>query len=150
MVIIKESKVVYIYINYNFEIFNDCTLFGTSSYLCPSPFINLLQKCSFVNLSSVSAPIYLQICQHPLNARARTLYFDSATKEINIPFQWQKCFDLLIENNIDYFVTKSRSHLVVKSYIEKFEKPYVRLRNFHAKVEVVKESIKEFENWLQK
>lgn len=88
------------------------------------------------------------ICQHPLNARARTFYFDKTTKEINVPLQWQKCFDLLIENNIDYFVTKSRSHLVIKSHIEKFEKPFVRLRNFHAKVEVVKENIREFEEWL--
>ena len=90
------------------------------------------------------------ICQHPVNPRNRMFYFNNGIKEITVPLQWQKCFDLLDENKIDYFITKSRSHLVVKAHIEKFEKPFVRLRNFPAKVEVVKENLKEFENWLAK
>jgi DNA-binding response OmpR family regulator len=88
------------------------------------------------------------ICQHPTEPRSRIFYLDSLQKEMTVPLQWQKCYDLLDSNNIDYFITKFRSHLIIKKYISKFEKPFVRLRNFPAKIEVVKESIKDFENWL--
>jgi hypothetical protein len=33
-------------------------------------------------------------------------------------------------------------------YVEKFEKPYVRLKNFPFKIEVAKEQIKDFERWV--
>ena len=102
------------------------------------------------NKVSVVLQKLICICQHPVNPRNRLFYFNNGIKEVTVPLQWQKCFDLLDENKIDYFITKSRSHLVVKAYIERFEKPYVRLRNFPAKVEVVKENLKEFENWLAK
>ena len=102
------------------------------------------------NKVSVHLNKLMCICQHPLHARSRIFYFDNTIKEINIPLKWQNCYDLLAENNIDYFITKSRSHLVIKTFIEKFEKPYARLYNFPAKVEVVKESIKDFEEWLIK
>lgn len=90
------------------------------------------------------------ICQHPNEPRSRIFYFNPPIKEITLPLQWQKCYDLLESNNIDYFITKSRSHLVVRSSVEKFDRPFVRLKNFPAKIEVVKESLKEFENWLTK
>jgi CheY-like chemotaxis protein len=90
------------------------------------------------------------ICQHPNEPRCRIFYFEPPLKEITVPLQWQKCYDLLESNKIDYFITKSRSHLVVRSSVEKFDRPFVRLKNFPAKIEVVKESLKEFENWLIK
>jgi DNA-binding response OmpR family regulator len=90
------------------------------------------------------------ICQHPSNPRSRIFYINNTVKEINVPLQWNKCQELLQQNNIDYFVTKSRSHIIVRSFVEKFEKPFVRLRNFPAKIEVVKENIRAFENWLMK
>jgi hypothetical protein len=55
---------------------------------------------------------------------------------------------MLEKYGIKYFITKARQHLVVKEYIEKFERPYVRLRGFSVKIEVVKEKLREFENWL--
>ena len=88
------------------------------------------------------------ICQHPIEPRNRILYIDGAVKEIIVPIQWQKCYELLSQNNIDYFVTKFRSHLVTRAYLETYKRPFIRLRKFPAKVEVVKESLKEFENWL--
>lgn len=102
------------------------------------------------NKVSVALDKLICICQHPVNARNRIFYINNHIKEITVPLQWQRCYDLLEQNNIDYFITKSRSHLVTKAFIEKFEKPFVRLRNFPAKVEVVKESLKDFENWLLK
>ncbi len=88
------------------------------------------------------------ICQHPGMPRSRLLYFAGKDQEIIAPLQWQKCYDLLDSCNIDYFITKTRSHLVIRDYIEKFEKPFVRLKNFPAKIEVVKENLKQFEAWL--
>jgi len=88
------------------------------------------------------------ICQHPNEPRCRIFYFHPPVKEITVPLQWQKCYDLLASNGIDYFITKSRSHLVIRSSVEKYDRPFVRLKNFPAKFEVVKESLKQFENWL--
>lgn len=89
------------------------------------------------------------ICQHPTDQRSRNIYFTNNDKQISITLQWQKCYDLLRQHEIDFFVTKSRSHLVVKNYVEKFEKPFVRMQGLKVfKIEVVKESIKDFERWL--
>jgi two-component system, LytTR family, response regulator len=89
------------------------------------------------------------ICQHPTEPRSRNIYMYTKEKEITIPLQWQKFYDLLQQNGIDFFITKNRSHLVIKQYVEKFEKPFVRLRGLTAfKIDVVKESIKDFERWL--
>jgi len=88
------------------------------------------------------------ICQHPAQPRTRIFYIDNHTKEIHVPLQWNKCYDMLKNSGVDYFISKNRSHLVIKQYIEIFEKPFIRLRNFPAKFEVVKENIKAFESWL--
>lgn len=91
------------------------------------------------------------ICQHPVQPRYRNVFLYNAEKEITVQLQWQKLYDLLQENNIDFFITKSRAHLVVKKYIEKFERPYIRLRGLTAfKIDIVKENIREFEAWLIK
>lgn len=91
------------------------------------------------------------ICQHPSLPRCRNIFLVSKGEAIAVPLQWQKIYDLLHENNIDFFITKSRAHLVVKNYIEKFEKPFVRLKGLTAfKVDIVKENIKDFETWLMR
>lgn len=88
------------------------------------------------------------ICQHPTAARQRICFFDNGHKEIHIQLQWQKCAEMLQENQIDFFISKSRGHIVCRDYIEVYEKPFVRLKNFPAKIEVVKENIRKFEEWL--
>ncbi len=89
------------------------------------------------------------IVQHPTEQRSRNIYLSTKEKEITIPLQWQKIIDLLTENNIDFFITKHRAHLVTKYYIEKFEKPFIRLKGLSAfKIDVVKENCTAFENWL--
>lgn len=91
------------------------------------------------------------ICQHPTEPRCRNIYLSAKEKEIIIPLQWQKIYDLLVKNEVDFFITKKRYHLVMKNFVEKFEKPFVRLRGLTAfKIDVVKESIKDFEQWLIK
>jgi response regulator RpfG family c-di-GMP phosphodiesterase len=89
------------------------------------------------------------ICQHPTEPRSRNIYLIRNAREITVSLQWAKLCEILAKNAIDYFFTKKRSHLVIKHHIIQFEKPYVRLRDFHKfKIDVVKESIKEFERWL--
>lgn len=89
------------------------------------------------------------ICQHPSEQRSRIIYLANSPDVISIPLQWKKCYDLLNANRIDFFITKTRSHLVVKEYVQKFEKPFVRLKGINAfKIDVVREKINEFEAWL--
>jgi two-component system, LytTR family, response regulator len=91
------------------------------------------------------------IVQHPTEQRSRNIYLASKEKQITIPLQWQKIYDLLNANEVFYFITKNRSHLVMKNYIEKFEKPFIRLKDFKDfKIDVVKENCKGFEEWLVK
>jgi two-component system, LytTR family, response regulator len=88
------------------------------------------------------------IVQHPTEQRARNFHFAN-TELLTIAMQWQKCYTLLNENSIDYFIAKSRSHLVVKGFVQKFEKPYLWVKGVDSfKLDVVKENIKEFEQWL--
>ncbi|MFY7964406.1 MAG: response regulator [Chitinophagaceae bacterium] len=89
------------------------------------------------------------IIQHH-SSRAKSIYFNSQKTPITISYSWQDCIDLLEKFKINYFVTNKRAHLVVKKYVQHFEKPTIRLTTFSAcKIEIVKENIKNFESWLQ-
>lgn len=88
------------------------------------------------------------ICQHPHNPRVRSFYFYPNAESIDVKMQWQKCYDLLDNYNISYFITKTRGHLVIKNFIEKFERPHVKIKGYNTRFEVVKENIRDFENWL--
>lgn len=90
------------------------------------------------------------VCQHPTEQRYRNFYFSNKEKPFVTPLKWQECNEMLTANNINFFTTKHRSHLVVKEHIEKYERPFIRLRNFSFKIEVVKESLRAFEHWLNK
>jgi two-component system, LytTR family, response regulator len=88
------------------------------------------------------------ICQHPERPRSRLFYLTTKEGSLSVPIQWQKCYDILTQTGIDYFITKYRSHLVVRNHIQVFDKPFVRLKGFKLRVEVVKENIRDFEKWL--
>jgi DNA-binding response OmpR family regulator len=89
------------------------------------------------------------IIQHPSESRVRNFHFVNMPAPLNIAMQWQKCYDLLTENGINFFVTKSRSHLVVKEYVQQFDKQFVWLNGVEAfKIDIVKENMKDFESWL--
>lgn len=88
------------------------------------------------------------ILQH-YNGRAKDIYIVNYSKPYTVSLSWPDCYELLNNARIDYFVTHHRTHLVVRKFIEKFDRPIVRLKTFNAcKIEVVKENIKEFEKWL--
>lgn len=100
--------------------------------------------------AKIQLPLNRIICivQHPENPRSRNFYIEAELKPITIPIIWEKCYELLDAYGINYFISKSRNHLVVKDYIEKFERPYVWLRELPFKIEIVKEKIREFTDWL--
>ncbi len=88
------------------------------------------------------------ILQH-YDRRSKNIYLVNNNQPYTVGLSWQECYDLLDSARIEYFVTHRRTHLVVKKFIEKFDKPLVRLKSFNAcKIEVVKENIKDFEKWL--
>ncbi|HRD58873.1 MAG TPA: hypothetical protein PK504_12535 [Ferruginibacter sp.] len=89
------------------------------------------------------------ICQHPEKPRTRSLYLQGSTQPVNVAMQWYKCYELLNKFKVEYFITKNREHLVVKQFIEKYEKPYVRLKGFAFKIEVVKENTSRLVEWLK-
>lgn len=97
-----------------------------------------------VNLNQVVC-----ICQHNMNKRIKTIFVKNPEQEVKVPLSWEYIFQLLDINDVDYFVTKQRAHLVLRQQIGSFDKPYVRFKNHtHFKVEVVRDKVKSFEEWL--
>ncbi len=90
------------------------------------------------------------IVQHHTK-RAKDFYFFNSLHPITFSLSWTECYALLNEYEVNYFISNKRTHLVTKKYILSFNKPYVKIKNFDIfKIEVVKESICDFENWLRK
>jgi hypothetical protein len=88
------------------------------------------------------------IVQHHTK-RAKDFYFYNCSEPITFPLSWNECYHLLDSEYVDYFITNKRTHLVVKKYVLSFNAPFVKIKNFDTfKIEVVKESIYNFENWL--
>ena len=105
---------------------------------------NMEKEMVLVNLEQLSC-----ISQNALNARIRDLYFVDKEVCISSSLSWTRCTELLKNHNIDYFITKNRSHLVVKTHVSGFEKPFVRVENLKFKLEVVRDNLKQFEDWLK-
>lgn len=97
-----------------------------------------------VNLENVSC-----ICQNALNPRIRDFYFTDRDECISTALSWNECAEVLDANHVVYFITKKRSHLAIKDHITGFEKPFVRVKNVKFKLEVVRENLKLFEDWLR-
>lgn len=88
------------------------------------------------------------ICQeteNPYNKKICLTYNSTLTVKIS----WHEIIELLKENGIDFFVTNGRQHLIIKKYIEGYKRPFIKLKNFSHKIEVVKEKLHEFEIWLK-
>jgi CheY-like chemotaxis protein len=105
---------------------------------------NTDKEMVLVNLDQLSC-----ISQNALNARTRDLFFADKEACVSSSLSWSSCMEILNKNNINYFVTKNRSHLVVKAHISGFEKPFVRVSNLKFKLEVVRDNVKLFEDWLK-
>ena len=87
------------------------------------------------------------VCQEAGNRYNKVFHF--YTNDLTVKINWKQIVDLLEANHIDYFFTNARQHLIVKNYIESYSRPFVRLTNFRNKIEIVKDKLHEFEQWLR-
>jgi two-component system, LytTR family, response regulator len=88
------------------------------------------------------------IVQHPATPRTRIVYTHHQDKHIVTALQWDKWCDILTNHQINFFVTKSRAHLVIRKFIKTWDSPHLKLAGVQFTIEVVKEKRKIFEDWL--
>ena len=64
---------------------------------------------------------------------------------------WSEIFTLLEPYKNTYFITNSKEHLVFKKHIISYKRPYVFMQSFNEKIklEVVKNKLALFEDWLK-
>lgn len=72
-------------------------------------------------------------------------------EKISIKYTWSEIYDLLEMFKEDYFITNSKEHLIFKNHIIKYKRPYVFMQSFNEKIklEVVKNKLALFEDWLK-
>lgn len=85
--------------------------------------------------------------QHSENPYCKIIILDSAPS-ITLKISWEKMVALFENHKIDYFVTNCREHIIVKDHIQFYKRPYVRLYHFKHKIEVVKNRLAAFEEWI--
>lgn len=88
------------------------------------------------------------IFQHPGEARKRLLYFAQLETPVIVDLSWKNCSELLTKNGIDYFITKARHSLIIRSYVQSYKRPIIKITDYPLGIEVVKENCKRFEVWL--
>ena len=88
------------------------------------------------------------ICQETENPYNKN-YFITNHPTLTIKISWHEIIELLKENKIDFYVTNSRHHLVIKKQIVSYKRPFIKMINFPNKIEVVKEKLHDFEKWLE-
>jgi two-component system LytT family response regulator len=87
------------------------------------------------------------VCQQFENHYNKDFYFQDFPS-IVVRLSWQNISELLIRHKVDFFITNCRQHLIVKDHIDSYQRPFVKLKKFSRKIEVVKERLHEFEAWL--
>lgn len=88
------------------------------------------------------------ICKDPTDSSRKTLFFGK-NSIVRIKATWPVVHSILDKHKLDYFVTNKKEHLVMKNQIEKYSRPYLFLKNFSLKIEVVKDRLHRFEEWLE-
>lgn len=89
------------------------------------------------------------ICKDAGNSYNKVLYFHKGDA-LNVRIRWQDILLLLEEHYISFFISNSKEHIVVRKFIEQYKRPFVKLKGFPHKIEVVKDKLHEFEGWLKK
>lgn len=88
------------------------------------------------------------ICKDPTDSSKKTLFFDK-NSTVRVKATWPAVLSILDKHKLDYFVTNKKEHLVVKTYIEEYNRPLIFLKGFPRKIEVVKDRLHRFEEWLE-
>lgn len=103
-----------------------------------------------VNNRKMKLPIDKIVCviKNPNNSRRKDFFISIAAYPITLKMNWQDCYELLKNHKIEFYITNKKEHLVIKQFVENYKRPYVRLKNFSSKLEVVKERIPGFTRWI--
>lgn len=88
------------------------------------------------------------VCQETENHYTKNFFINNHPT-LTIKICWHEIIELLKENEIDFFVTNGRHHLIIKKHIANYKRPFIRLKNFPHKIEVVREKLHDFEMWLK-
>lgn len=87
------------------------------------------------------------ILQHFENPYHKTMVLDNDL-QITLPSSWGTIIELLNSHEVNFFVTNSREHIVIKEHIEYYNRPYVKVFHLNQRIEVVKNKLSAFERWL--
>ncbi|MFT3845437.1 MAG: hypothetical protein QM725_10310 [Lacibacter sp.] len=88
------------------------------------------------------------VCKHHDNSYLKSLYINNGSL-IQIKSSWEKVYEMISENGLNYFITNHKEHLIMKEHIESYHRPFVKMKNFNNKIEVVKDKLAEFEKWIK-
>lgn len=87
------------------------------------------------------------VLQHFENPYQKIIIMEN-NRQLTLPASWGTIIDLLRAHEVNFFITNSRGHLVIKEHIENYNRPYVKIFHFNQKIEVVKNKLSSFERWL--
>lgn len=104
---------------------------------------DILKNRHHINLQNIVC-----IQQHFSTAHYKVLHFSDGTS-ITAKISWLQINKMLEDNSVPFFITNSREHLIIKDYIEGYNRPFVRVRHFRSKIEVVKNKLSAFEKWME-
>lgn len=62
---------------------------------------------------------------------------------------WQRITNILSERQIDHFTINKRYAVIVRKFVERYQRPHVYMHHLPHKIEVVQEYVKTFEKWLE-
>lgn len=88
------------------------------------------------------------VCKDAGNSYNKYFYFFDS-KAIHVRMKWQDVHALLNDNNIGFFISNSKEHIIVRRFVENYKRPFVKIKGFPHKIEVVKDKLHEFEGWLK-
>lgn len=89
------------------------------------------------------------VVQSVANPRQKVFYTTDHQQGVQTYYTWQEVLLHLDHWQVDYFITNKRHSLVCKPYVIKADKLYVHLQHLPFKVDLVKEHIREFYDWLE-
>jgi two-component system, LytTR family, response regulator len=96
-----------------------------------------------INLDAMVA-----IVQCPENPRNKLVYLHQKPEPLACTLTWQEAAEYFERGGQDAFGINRRYAMVAKQYIQRYQAPYVWVGNPPLKLEVVKENIKAFEQWM--
>ena len=96
-----------------------------------------------LNLESIVA-----IVQCPENPRNKLIYVHQKPEPLGCTLTWQDAAEYFERGGQQAFGINRRFAIVAKQYINRYQAPFVWVGNPPLKLEVVKENIKAFEQWM--